>query len=135
MEFFVYVKGMCKGNPGKGAFSYVVYDLENTIWYEGKGVFKDTTNNQMELFAVIESVRKIRDNYKNKCFINFYSDSSYLVNCMKERWYEKWERNGWKNNKGEDVLNREFWQILIGLLKDHESSFFKTTKKEKRHKK
>ena len=129
MEFQVYTDGSCKGNPGKGGYAFVVYDEIGDLWVKGSGSEKQTTNNQMELTAAIEALKEIDRRYQNYT-VKIYSDSSYMINCFKDNWIEKWKKNGWKTFKGEEVLNREFWELLNDLVKITKATFEKTLRKD-----
>lgn len=131
MEFEVFIDGSCKGNPGKGGFAYIAYDKLGEIWADGKGFNKETTNNQMEMSAAIEVLKIIEKNYKNYK-ITIYSDSSYVVNCFKDGWIEKWEQNNWKTSEKKDVLNKEMWIILNDLVRKTNATFVKVLKSDER---
>lgn len=73
----------------------------------------NTTNNRMEMMAVIEALGALKTTSLN---VEIYSDSAYLVNCFRERWYEKWRLNGWMNASKKPVENRDLWEILIPLV-------------------
>ena len=134
MQFYIYADGSCKGNPGKGGFAYMIYDELGEIWYEGSGTHKKTTNNQMELFAVIEALRVLKKNQTNYQ-VKIYSDSAYVVNCFLENWIEKWEENGWKTQKKEDVANQDFWRVLNDLVIESGAVFERISRSDKKIKK
>jgi len=75
----------------------------------------------MELTAAIEALRRL----KEPCRVRLYTDSAYLVNCFKQRWYEKWEKSGWVNSRKEPVENRDLWQELLRLVRIHDVQFLK----------
>jgi ribonuclease HI len=75
----------------------------------------------MELTAAIEALSRL----KYPCKVLLYSDSAYLVNCFNNRWYEGWQRNGWKNSKGQPVENQDLWQRLLELMQKHDVSYIK----------
>lgn len=83
---------------------------------------RNTSNQRMELTACIKALEAIKA--KDKPIV-IYSDSAYLVNCMNERWYERWRRNGWKNVKKKPVENRELWERLLELLEQRDVRFKK----------
>ena len=94
--------------------------------YEGikkeiSGGKKNTTNNVMEITAVIEGLKLI----KYPCEVDVYSDSAYVVNAFNQNWISNWRRNGWKNSKKEDVKNKELWEELEKLTKVHKVTFIK----------
>lgn len=98
-------------NPGPGGWAAVVYDGSNSI--EFSGFESNTTNQRMELQAAIEGLRSVEHADK----IRLYSDSAYLINGMNERWYVKWEQDGWKNSKKKPVKNSDLWRELLDLMK------------------
>ena len=80
------------------------------------GGYTGTTNQQMEIKAVTEALKKIKNN-KHK--IAIYSDSAYVINCFKQKWYKGWITNGWKNSKKQPVANKEFWEELLEVINDN----------------
>ena len=88
---------------------------------EISGGMKDTTNNVMEITAVIEGLKLL----KYPCEVKVYSDSAYVINTFNQNWLANWKRNGWKNSKKEDVKNKELWLELDNLTKIHKVTFIK----------
>lgn len=88
---------------------------------EISGGKKDTTNNVMEITAVIEGLKLL----KYPCEVEIYSDSAYVVNAFNQNWIEAWIKKNWKNSKGEAVKNRELWEELINLINIHKVKFIK----------
>ena len=131
MNFHVYTDGACKGNPGKGGYAYIVYDDMNEIWIKSSGSEIDTTNNRMELVAVIEALHMINKTYQNYT-IKVYSDSAYIVNCFNDNWIGKWKENGWKTSKKEAVVNQELWKILDELVIKTNAKFERILRKDPR---
>ena len=127
--FHVYTDGACKNNPGVGGYAYTVYDDLGEIWIKGSGVEKETTNNRMELTAVIQVLKKIISDY-NDYKITIYSDSAYVVNCFKDNWIGKWKQNNWKTYNKKDVLNKELWEILDELVIKTNASFENISRKD-----
>ena len=82
---------------------------------------KDTTNNVMELTAVIEALKLLKFN----CNVKLYSDSAYVVNAFNQKWIYGWMKNGWKNSNKEPVKNKELWEELYSLTKIHNVEFIK----------
>lgn len=118
-EVTIYTDGACSGNPGPGGWGAI-------LMYEGhmkeiSGAEPDTTNNRMELLAVIRALEML----KYPCRVTCYSDSAYLVNCFHKKWYVNWQRNGWKNSKGQPVENQDLWQRLLQLMEIHEVKYVK----------
>ena len=87
---------------------------------EISGGKKNTTNNIMEITAVIEGLRSL----KYPCDVEIYSDSAYVVNAFNQKWIESWKKNGWKNSNKEEVKNRELWQELDELCSMQKSVKF-----------
>lgn len=109
----IFTDGACQGNPGPGGWGAV-------LRYKGtekeiSGGEKDTTNNRMELSAVIEALKLL----KEPCSVTLYSDSQYVCNALKLGWAKKWRANGWMRNKKEPALNPELWDELLKLCEKH----------------
>lgn len=119
-EVEIYTDGACSGNPGPGGWAAII--MEGKHRREISGSAARTTNQQMELQAAIEGLRALGTTPQK---VALFSDSAYLVNCFKDRWYERWERNGWVNAKKEPVQNRELWEELLRLVRLHRISFRK----------
>ena len=115
----IYTDGACSGNPGPGGWGAILMAGENKK--EISGGKKDTTNNVMELTAVIEALKLL----KRPCKVELYSDSAYVVNAFLQNWISGWIKNGWKNSNKEEVKNKELWQELINLTKVHDVTFHK----------
>ena len=118
-EVTIYTDGACSGNPGPGGWAAVL--LYKDTRKEISGGSKETTNNIMEMTAVIESLKAL----KRPCKVNLYSDSAYVVNAFLDNWIDSWIKNNWKNSKKEPVKNAELWKELIELTKIHEVTFNK----------
>jgi ribonuclease HI len=119
-EVVIYTDGACSGNPGPGGWAAVI--LEGGSRREISGSEARTTNQRMELLAAIEALRALGETPRR---VTLYSDSAYLVNCFRDRWYERWQRNGWRNAKNELVQNRELWEELLRLSRRHQVQFRK----------
>lgn len=118
-DVVIYTDGACSGNPGPGGWGSILMYKDNKK--EISGGKKDTTNNVMELTAVIEALKLL----KFKCKVSVYSDSAYVVNAFNQKWIYGWMKNGWKNASKEPVKNKELWQELYELTKVHEVNFIK----------
>ena len=105
----VYTDGACRGNPGPGGWGWVVPDGP---W--ANGFDPDTTNQRMELMAVLDALRTIEGP------VEVVSDSTYVVNCFRDGWWKGWLKRGWKNSKKEPVANRDIWEPLIDLYRSRE---------------
>lgn len=118
-KVIIYTDGACSGNPGPGGWGVVLMYKENKKEiYGGK---KDTTNNVMELTAVIEGLKLL----KYPCEVDLYSDSAYVVNAFKQGWIYNWVRNNWLTAGKEPVKNQELWKNLYSLTKTHKVNFIK----------
>lgn len=115
----IYTDGACSGNPGPGGWGSILMFGDNKK--EISGGKDNTTNNVMELTAVIEALKLL----KRPCNVNLYSDSAYVVNAFLQDWISGWIKNGWKNSNKEEVKNKELWQELIELTKIHRVTFHK----------
>ena len=118
-EVTIYTDGACSGNPGPGGWGAILMLGENKK--EISGGKKNTTNNVMELTAVIEALKLL----KRPCKVNLYSDSAYVVNAFLQDWISGWVKKNWKNSNKEEVKNKELWQELIELTKVHQVVFHK----------
>lgn len=119
-EVVIYTDGACSGNPGPGGWAAVILEEDNRREISGSAA--ETTNQRMELQAAVEALRALGETPRQ---VSLFSDSAYLVNCFKDRWYERWERNGWINAKKQPVLNRDLWQELLRLNRRHSVTFKK----------
>ena len=108
-KVILYTDGACSGNPGPGGWGAILMYKENKK--ELSGGKKDTTNNIMEITAVLEGLKAL----KNDCEVEVYSDSAYVVNAFNAKWIDNWKKNGWKNSQKEEVKNKELWQELDAL--------------------
>ena len=118
-EVTIYTDGACSGNPGPGGWGAMLMYKGNKK--EISGGKENTTNNVMELTAVIEGLKLL----KFPCKVKLYSDSAYVVNAFNQKWIYGWIKNGWKNSSKEPVKNKELWQELYELTKTHEVEFIK----------
>lgn len=118
-KVIIYTDGACSGNPGPGGWGSILMMGENRK--EISGGKKDTTNNVMELTAVIEALKLL----KRPCKVDLYSDSAYVVNAFLQNWIWGWIKNSWKNSNKEEVKNKELWQELFSLTKIHDVTFHK----------
>ncbi len=119
----IYTDGACSGNQSQdnlGGWGAVLEYKEHSK--ELFGGEANTTNNRMEMTALINALKAIK---KPNLRLDIFSDSSYLVECFRQRWYERWEMNGWMNTKKKPVENRDLWEELLGLLKGHSISFYR----------
>jgi len=119
----IYTDGACSGNQSAenvGGWGAVLeYGEHCKELYGGE---KNTTNNRMEMMALLNAFRALK---KNNLTIRVFSDSSYLMNCFRERWYENWYRNNWKTSKKTDVENRDLWELLFSYITKHSIEFYR----------
>jgi ribonuclease HI len=108
----IFTDGACSGNPGKGGYGAILIFGKNTK--EISGCALDTTNNRMELTAVIQALRQL----KRPCRIRLFSDSSYVIKGMTE-WLPRWVKRNWTNAQKNPVLNRDLWETLLKVSKPH----------------
>lgn len=118
-EITIYTDGACSGNPGPGGWGAVLFYGAHRK--EISGGEKHSTNNRMEIQAVIEALNLL----KEPCKAKIYSDSAYVVNCFQKGWIHGWLRNGWKNSKKEPVENQDLWKSLWDLMKRHQVEYIK----------
>ena len=118
----MYTDGACSGNQNENNFggwgAVLEFGEHRKELYGGE---KDTTNNRMELTAVIESFKALK---RDGLTVQVFSDSSYVINCFKNKWHVNWVKNGWKTSGKKDVSNKELWQELLALVGKHNVSFF-----------
>lgn len=115
----IYTDGACSNNPGKGGWCAILI-------YKGKekiisGGYPETTNNRMELFAIINGLMQL----KERCKVTVYSDSAYSLDPFNKCWIEQWQANNWKTAAKTAVKNADLWKALLLELKKHEVSFVK----------
>jgi ribonuclease HI len=118
-EVVIYTDGACSGNPGPGGWGAVL--MYGGHRKELSGGEKMTTNNRMELTAVIEALRAL----KQPCSVTVYSDSAYVVNGFSLGWVDGWIRNGWVNSRGQPVENQDLWKTLLGEMERHRVRYVK----------
>lgn len=113
----IFTDGACSGNPGPGGYGVI-------LRYQGRerelsGGEKSTTNNRMELTALIEGLSAL----KEPCRVTLYSDSKYVVDAIQKGWAKKWRANGWMRTKTDRALNVDLWEKALELLEQHEMRF------------
>ena len=118
-KVIIYTDGACSGNPGPGGWGTVLMYKDSKK--EISGGSKETTNNIMELTAVVEGLKML----KFPCEVELYSDSAYIVNAFDQGWIYNWKKKNWKTADGKEVKNKEIWQELYELTKVHKVSFNK----------
>lgn len=118
-EVTIYTDGACSGNPGPGGYGAIL--LCRGVEKEIVGAEASTTNNRMELTAVIKGLEAL----KRPCSVNVYSDSAYVVNSFTLGWVYNWHRRGWINNDNKEVLNKDLWIRLYDLTRIHHVTWYK----------
>ncbi len=113
----LYTDGACSGNPGPGGFCAILVFGEKEK--EIVGGSEQTTNNRMELSAVIEGLLAL----KEPCSVTVVTDSKYVSDAVSKRWLYGWKQKGWKNSAGKPTPNVDLWEKLLPLLKLHDVTF------------
>ena len=115
----IYTDGACSGNPGAGGYcSILIYNgVEKVV----SGSENETTNNRMELMAVIKGLECL----KETCEVNLYSDSQYVVDAFNKDWIFSWQNNGWRTSNKKEVKNIDLWLKLLELYNVHKINFIK----------
>ena len=110
----IYTDGACSGNPGPGGWGAVLkYGAHEK---ELSGGAAEATNNRMELTAVIEALKLL----KEPCAVELYSDSKYVIDALEKRWVYGWKEKGWIKSDRKPALNVDLWEILLPLIAKHE---------------
>lgn len=118
-KVILYTDGACSGNPGVGGWGAVLIykNFEKRI----SGADSSTTNNRMEVTAVIEGLKCL----KEPCEVDVFSDSAYTVNAFVNGWVDQWIKNGFRKADNKPVLNEDLWRILLDLTSVHKVKFIK----------
>ena len=113
----IYTDGACSGNPGPGGWGAILRyrDTEKEL----SGGAAETTNNRMELTAVIEALRLLRE----PCIVELYSDSKYVIDALSKGWARGWQARGWVKSDKKPALNVDLWEQLLPLLERHKVTF------------
>jgi ribonuclease HI len=113
----LYTDGACSGNPGPGGYGAILEYTDRTR--EISGGFRNTTNNRMEITAVLAGLTAL----KEPCEVTVFSDSRYVVDAVEKGWVRRWQAKGWMRNKTERALNVDLWKKLLPLLEKHRVVF------------
>jgi ribonuclease HI len=116
-EVILYTDGACDKNPGPGGYGAVLIHGRNRK--ELSGGYRLTTNNRMELMAVIQGLEAL----KEPCKATIYSDSEYLVRAMNEGWAQRWKKRGWRRSGNDPAANPDLWEKLLALAQVHQTTF------------
>lgn len=115
----IYTDGSCLCNPGIGGWAAVL--MHGDKKKEICGAVEYTTNNRMELLAVVEALKAL----KVPCTVDLYSDSAYLINAFNQGWLDSWQKNRWRTANNKEVLNMDLWIQLLELQKVHKVNYIK----------
>ena len=107
----VYSDGACSGNPGPGGWAAILRFGPHEKVLSGN--MPHTTNNRMEVFAVISALGAL----KERCHVRVHSDSTYVVNAFQQGWLANWQRRGWKTSDGKPVENQDLWRLMAIVVK------------------
>jgi ribonuclease HI len=115
----IYTDGACSGNPGPGGWAAL-------LQYNGKekelsGADPATTNNRMEMTAVIRALKEL----KKPCHVRLHSDSALIINAMTQGWIENWQAKGWRKADKKPVENRELWEEMLAAMRQHHVEWIK----------
>ena len=110
----LYTDGACSGNPGPGGWGAILCYGEHELSLSGGEAH--TTNNRMELTAVIEGLKKL----KEPCIVELYSDSKYIIDALSKGWAWGWKKKGWVKSDKKPALNPDLWDVLLALVQTHE---------------
>jgi ribonuclease HI len=116
-EITIHTDGSCLGNPGPGGWAALLRCGERVR--ELSGGFAGTTNNRMEITAVLEALAAL----KRPCLVRLYTDSQYVRKAVEEKWLERWRRDNWRTAAKKPVKNRDLWERLLPQLERHEVRF------------
>lgn len=109
----IFTDGACKGNPGPGGWGAIL--RYGTAEKEISGGDSNTTNNRMEISAVLEALKCL----KEPCEVTLYSDSQYVCNALNKGWAKKWRANNWMRTKTDPALNADLWKEMLELCDKH----------------
>jgi ribonuclease HI len=118
-EVIIYTDGACSGNPGPGGWGALLryQDKEKEL----SGGEAHTTNNRMEMMAVIQAIKAI----KKPCRLKIHSDSALIINAMTKGWIESWQSKGWKKADKKPVENQDLWMSLLDAIQSHDVEWIK----------
>lgn len=113
----IYTDGACSGNPGPGGWAAIL--MYGGAKKEMSGGEPETTNNRMEMLAVINALEALN----RPCEVLLYTDSQYVVNAIEKGWAKKWRANGWMRTKKDPAKNPDLWERMLELLEIHDTDF------------
>jgi ribonuclease HI len=115
----IYTDGACSGNPGPGGWAALLQFKGQSK--EISGADADTTNNRMEMMAVIRALSEL----KRPCHVRLHSDSALIINTMTKGWIENWQRTGWRKADKKPVENKDLWEAMLDAMKNHRVEWIK----------
>jgi len=115
----LYTDGACSGNPGPGGWGALL--IWNKKQKELSGSAADTTNNRMEMRAVIEGLRALT----KPCHVKIHSDSALIVNAFNQNWIKNWKKRGWKKANKKPVENQDLWKEMLDVMEPHNVEWIK----------
>jgi ribonuclease HI len=118
-EVIIYTDGACSGNPGPGGWGAIL--IWNGKEKELSGGDAQTTNNRMEMKAVIEALKAL----KKPCKVSIHSDSALIINAMTKGWIQNWQKRGWRKADKKPVENKELWVDMLKVMNPHQMTWVK----------
>lgn len=118
-EVILYTDGACSGNPGPGGWGAIL--IWNGIEKELSGGEANTTNNRMEMKAIIEGLRAL----KEKCHVKIHSDSALIINAFNKNWIQNWQKRSWKKSDKKPVENQDLWKEMLKVMGPHKVDWIK----------
>lgn len=128
MNYSIYTDGACSNNGTEsavGGAAFVILREDGSVFYQEYWKIPNATNNICEMLALSYACYVISDVLSLDDTVTLYTDSAYIINCNTEKWYKKWQKNGWRNSKKEPVANRELWERVIPYFEDSRFTFQK----------
>lgn len=118
-EVILYTDGACSGNPGPGGWGALL--IWNGTEKELSGGEPNTTNNRMEMKAIIEGLKAL----KEKCHVKIHSDSALIINAFNQHWITNWQKRGWKKSNKKPVENQDLWKEMLRVMGPHKVNWIK----------
>lgn len=118
-EVILYTDGACSGNPGPGGWGALL--IWNGTEKELSGGEPDTTNNRMEMMAIIEGIRALRE----ECHVKVHSDSALIINAFNQNWIGNWQKRGWRKSNKKPVENQDLWKEMLRVMSPHKVDWIK----------
>jgi ribonuclease HI len=118
-EVILYTDGACSGNPGPGGWGALL--IWNGTEKELSGGEPDTTNNRMEMKAIIEGLRAL----KEKCHVKIHSESALIINAFNQNWIQNWQKRGWRKSNKKPVENQDLWKEMLKVMSPHKVDWIK----------